>query len=179
MKKLSKNLKKEIQKLYSEGLRQVDIVKILGCTRQTVRYHTFTEEQAQKYFLNRKEYAKNNKEKYNKYASKWRQENRLKSVLNQIHIKCKRLNLPFNLDEKDFPGPYICPVLGTEIKFGDRSDFRHAASFDRIVPELGYTKNNVRIISLRANSCKGDLTLSELQALVHYVKSNTPNEQSS
>lgn len=40
---------------------------------------------------------------------------------------------------------------------------------DRIIPELGYTKGNVVVISFRANRLKNDATYEELRALADYV----------
>jgi len=40
---------------------------------------------------------------------------------------------------------------------------RHSLSFDRIVPEDGYTKDNVVLCTRQANAVKQDLTLEEMQ----------------
>jgi hypothetical protein len=39
--------------------------------------------------------------------------------------------------------------------------------------EQGYTDDNVRVISMRANTLKNDATLEELLKVVDYVQSNS------
>jgi len=41
---------------------------------------------------------------------------------------------------------------------------------DKIKPNLGYVKGNVRVICWRANRLKSDATLDELLSIVDYVK---------
>ncbi len=72
--------------------------------------------------------------------------------------------------------PEICPV------FGKKLDFEHAGgiigrnpyspSLDRIDNSKGYTKDNVRIISWRANALKSDATKTELQLIIKYLEEN-------
>lgn len=38
------------------------------------------------------------------------------------------------------------------------------------MPELGYVKGNVRVISYRANALKRDASVQELEAVVLYMK---------
>lgn len=45
-----------------------------------------------------------------------------------------------------------------------------APSIDRINQDSGYTKDNIRVISWRANHIKNDATLEELEKIVAYVK---------
>jgi hypothetical protein len=40
---------------------------------------------------------------------------------------------------------------------------RHTMSVDKLIPELGYTKGNVVLCTVRANFIKGDLSLTEIK----------------
>lgn len=52
--------------------------------------------------------------------------------------------------------PETCPMLGIKLEFGfDKQGGNfNSPSLDRIIPELGYTKGNVMVISKRANMIK-------------------------
>lgn len=67
------------------------------------------------------------------------------------------------LTEEDIKVPDVCPVFGTP--------FNEDYSIDRMVPHIGYTPNNINIISLRANIVKGNASLEELEAVVAWMKS--------
>jgi len=80
-------------------------------------------------------------------------------------------NIPFNIEERDIIIPEKCPVLGIDLKFADgerikRSD--HSPSLDRIKPELGYTKGNIIVVSLKANRIKTDASLEELKKVFDF-----------
>ncbi len=68
--------------------------------------------------------------------------------------------------------PKVCPVLGIELYNGPykagtgKHPKDHSPSIDRIIPKLGYVKSNVRIISFRANTLKGNATAAELRAVL-------------
>lgn len=64
--------------------------------------------------------------------------------------------------------PKVCPVLGIELSFEDTRD--NSPSLDRFDNNKGYTTDNVRIISFRANVLKNNATLEELEAIVRYMK---------
>lgn len=80
-------------------------------------------------------------------------------------------NIPFELD-KDTPltKPEACPVLGIPIGWDMERD--NHPSLDRIVPELGYTYNNCRIISWKANYLKNANTLETLEMIRIYLLNN-------
>jgi hypothetical protein len=75
--------------------------------------------------------------------------------------------LPFNLDPEDIVIPEFCPVFGFRLSAIGHRDVR--PTIDRLVPELGYTKSNIRIISFRANRIKSDATASELLKILEYM----------
>lgn len=74
-------------------------------------------------------------------------------------------NLQFNLTIEDIKIPECCPVLGIPI---DYSNNEHEPSGDRIDNSKGYTKDNVTIISYKANRLKSDMNRYELSKLYEY-----------
>ena len=84
--------------------------------------------------------------------------------------RAKRKGVPFNIELSDIVIPDICPVLGLQI---DRLAFDRqvSPSLDRVIPELGYTKGNIQVISMRANRLKSDTNLEDAIKLVSYLKS--------
>ena len=73
----------------------------------------------------------------------------------------------FNLSVFDIPDiPEYCPIFGIKLQANNKAGpLDTSPSVDRIVPELGYTKNNIRIISNRANRLRNDATEKELKLL--------------
>lgn len=85
--------------------------------------------------------------------------------------RAKKLGLPFDLTLDDVVLPAMCPVLGIPIIAKRGAGWtNNSPSIDRLVPELGYVKSNIRVISMRANSIKRDATLGELRLIVAYLE---------
>lgn len=86
---------------------------------------------------------------------------------------CKTNKIPFNLTFFDIIWPTHCPILGLKLDYesleGKRTD--NSPSFDKIIPEKGYVKGNVQIISWRANRIKNDGTAEEHQKIADFLKS--------
>lgn len=81
--------------------------------------------------------------------------------------RSKEKNLSFNIDENYiksiFPLDNCCSVFGTKFV---RNDYYAKATLDRIIPELGYIKGNIIIISNRANMIKSDCSFEELFSII-------------
>lgn len=75
----------------------------------------------------------------------------------------RRSKWTFSINLEDIVFPTHCPVLGLKLDYGNNSSGRKetSPSFDRINPKKGYVKNNVVIISWRANRIKNDGTPNE------------------
>jgi hypothetical protein len=95
-------------------------------------------------------------------------------MLDNAKNRSKKIGVPCTITIEDISIPDRCPLLGTEIvvrtseKFSGKggNHARHnSPSLDRILPELGYIKGNVWVISYKANSAKNDLTVDELETL--------------
>lgn len=68
--------------------------------------------------------------------------------------------------------PTHCPVLGFEFVFvGNKTILPASPSLDRIIPELGYVKGNVAVISQRANAIKSDATAAEVEKVLVWMRS--------
>jgi len=81
--------------------------------------------------------------------------------------RARKLNVAFDLDIewiKQVAGN-VCPLLGTPLSYTNAKQAADSPSIDRIRPELGYTKENCIVVSLRANRIKNDATLSEIKLL--------------
>lgn len=76
----------------------------------------------------------------------------------------------FDLEHADIVIPERCPVLGIPLDCAKQRPSPNAPSIDRIDNTKGYVKGNVGIISWKANSLKGAVTLPELRLLVRALE---------
>lgn len=124
-----------------------------------------------------KDYHKNyyikNKEKAQKQHLLWKNNNRLKCYYSQIKRRAKTKNIEFSLELKDLIIPEYCPILGIKLDIKNlyiKGNQDYKPSIDRINPKLGYTKNNICIISGRANRIKSDASINEIRAILKYME---------
>lgn len=80
--------------------------------------------------------------------------------------RAKRKNIPFSITVNDIILPEKCPLLGITLCVNSNSYQNSSYSLDRIDNTKGYTKDNIWVISNRANSLKKDASLEELLLLV-------------
>ena len=91
-----------------------------------------------------------------------------KTKLIEIKAKCKKYGIPFDLTEDDLVMPEFCPIFGIKLHVGVGKQTNNSPSIDRVIPELGYVKGNVVVVSNRANSLKKSASLSELVSMVQF-----------
>lgn len=77
--------------------------------------------------------------------------------------------LPFTITIDDIVIPETCPVLSIPIILGQPANDPHLPSLDKFDPALGYTPDNITVMSLRANSIKKNATVEEVQALLNWM----------
>ena len=82
-------------------------------------------------------------------------------MLNSARKRCKLSGVEFSLELKDIIIPEVCPYFGIKLEraVGGRSDF--SPSLDRIDNLKGYSKDNVEVISWKANKIKNVGTSEE------------------
>jgi hypothetical protein len=92
----------------------------------------------------------------------------LRGIRNRAHAK----GLAFDLTLEDLTVPACCPVLGIPLSVrpgrGRRQD--DSPSVDRIDNSKGYTRNNIVIVSLRANRLKADASVTELSKIARFYR---------
>lgn len=83
--------------------------------------------------------------------------------------RADKRGLKFDLEFKDIIVPNYCHILGIQLVRGsDNHD--NSPSIDRIDNTKGYTKDNIIIISNRANRIKNDSTTDELEKITLFYK---------
>lgn len=105
--------------------------------------------------------------------------NREKTLFLNARKRARDMGLEFDLEESWIKIPERCPLLGIKISFLGRMNNRDSsASVDRIDPRKGYTKDNVWIISYRANRIKNDASVEELGKVFRGLKRMLKNKAS-
>lgn len=106
-----------------------------------------------------------------KYSNhkKGHQKDYRKYLVRAAKCRAKQKNIPFDITWKDLELLTICPVFGVDM-FSDTRNNPFSPSIDRLIPELGYVKGNVRVISRRANVIKSDASIREIEEILDYMK---------
>jgi len=96
-------------------------------------------------------------------------------MLGKAKIRALAKGLEFSLKPEDIRIPQVCPVLGIPLFYakagGSIRTNPNSPSLDRKDNVKGYTLENVRIISSRANCLKSDASAEELEAIIRYIRS--------
>lgn len=139
------------------------------------------------------EYAKRayvrNREKRLAGQKKWYEDNRDRVMREQklkrknrpemflyysAKTRAKKKGLAFSISITDIIIPERCPILGVRIVTGGGKGWhQNSPSLDRVIPSRGYTKNNIAVISHRANRIKSDGTIEELVKIIKYIRKIT------
>ena len=80
-------------------------------------------------------------------------------------------NIYFDLERSDIVIPTTCPILGIPMfpSVGKRGGGPSSPTVDRIDPSKGYTKDNIHVISKRANGLKSDASMEEMKKICAWV----------
>lgn len=84
--------------------------------------------------------------------------------------RAKKRGFDFSIDLADIIIPSVCRILGIPliVNIGKVQDT--SPTLDRVNNKLGYIKNNVRVISYKANRLKNTLTPETLERILQYIK---------
>jgi len=130
----------------------------------------YREANKEKLNANKKAYRETNKKKIKAKKKVYRETNKEKTMWTGARSRAKKKKLPFNLSLEDIVVPDVCPVLGLCLETQKEQPSDCSPSLDRMVPDLGYIKGNVKVISKRANTLKSNATIEELEKVLKYLR---------
>jgi mRNA degradation ribonuclease J1/J2 len=108
-------------------------------------------------------YRDENREVIKEKGREYYRRNLKNRLINAARARSKKSGVEFDLTADDFEIPDRCPLLDIELYVADgRKTVKYnSASLDRIDSSKGYTKDNIWIISFKANTMKSNSTLDE------------------
>lgn len=86
-------------------------------------------------------------------------------VLSSTRRYCKKKGLPFDIDATYLVSitPATCPVLGIPLVRGGKGVSQpNSPSIDRLIPERGYVRGNIIIVSRLANQVRSNATPDQI-----------------
>ena len=95
-----------------------------------------------------------------------------KALVRAAKARAKKKGIPFDITIEDFILPEKCPLLEIPLTVGYGSSQENSYSLDKIIPDLGYVKGNVWVISNKANMIKNNASLEELKLLVKNLETH-------
>lgn len=162
---------KEKNRLKTASRRAADPEATLKYNQQEwIKKKAFIQEQ-------RKERLRNNPDEIKKVRIEWEQKSGksffAKRMLRAAKYRASQKNLEFTLVLEDIHIPDICPVLDIPLDFsrkGSTGGRDSSPSLDKFDPSKGYVKDNIRVISWRANVLKNNGTVEEFEKVIRYLK---------
>ena len=95
-----------------------------------------------------------------------------KALVRAAKARAKKKGIPFDITIEDFILPEKCPLLEIPLTVGYGNSQENSYSLDKIIPDLGYVKGNVWVISNKANMIKNNASLEELKLLVKNLETH-------
>jgi hypothetical protein len=97
----------------------------------------------------------------------------IKELYNHLKGSALKRGIPFSLtvvDLNNLSFPLTCPIFGMPLVFNRNNVEDNSYSVDRIDSSKGYEKDNIVIISQKANRIKTNATLAELRQIVSFYE---------
>lgn len=141
------------------------------------RYHANKRATDPEYLRSRSEYNKANAAYFNKKATQYNSERPFACAFRRLRMRAKQLGLAFDLSEEYLTNIWTgkCAVFDTPlcVPYSTKHQDPNKAAIDRIVPELGYVRDNVKWVSNKATIIKSFGTVDDHEAVVAYIKRHT------
>ena len=120
------------------------------------------------------------REELQEYSKEYRQRNkdnldfRLQCLLNSSRARAREKEREHTITKQDlldiYPQDNKCPIFGFNLEWNGNGFRETSPSIDRIDSSRGYTKDNIQIISWKANRIKGYATVEDLEIVLAYLK---------
>lgn len=118
------------------------------------------------------------KEKAERRASYRR--NHIHNMIANARERSKIKGYEFSITDDDIVIPEVCPLLNVPFVLGEKGNYEYTPTIDRIDNSKGYTKDNIWIITKKANSMKNSATPEELNTfcsnILRYSLNNREKE---
>lgn len=111
-----------------------------------------------------REWYKNNREKALEYGS-YRNLSVETLLCKRAQTRAAKAKIDFELKKNDVIVPALCPVFEVPMERGTP----YAPSLDRIDPTKGYLKDNIQVISRKANTMKSNASAEELRKFANWI----------
>ena len=118
---------------------------------------------------NQRKRYKENPAKTTEYKKEYYIKNREYLLFLKAKTRARKHSRDFNIELSDIILTSSCPVLLTPYDLTGKNRWL-SPSLDRIDNSKGYVKNNVMVISYRANSLKKDGTIEEFKKILSFLK---------
>lgn len=120
---------------------------------------------------------KENIEHVKEYNRQYRFDNPERYLLRKAVNNAQRMGRECTINLEDITIPEVCPVLGIPIyktQVGSKNTCNdNSPSLDRFDSSKGYTKDNINIMSWKANRLKGSANLEDLRKIVEWMELNS------
>lgn len=148
-------------------------MKICISCKETKLFSDFGKQKGMKSGLRSSCYECTKKRKIELTSTK---EKHLACLLSKCKSRSKKLNIPFDLDLNyllSISSEY-CPVFNSKLVWGRGNGFsaEFSPSLDRLIPDKGYIKGNMAIISFKANRMKNNGSTEEIRKLLNWLEKN-------
>lgn len=91
-------------------------------------------------------------------------------LIKRVRQRALKNGIPFDLVADEVEWPTHCPVFGVELNYAAGFPVPdNGVSIDRIIPEKGYVKGNVQVISWLANRMKSNASRTQMLDFAKYV----------
>jgi hypothetical protein len=89
--------------------------------------------------------------------------------------RARKRNVPLTIKHTDIVIPEFCPILGIKLErnLNGGKPLDSSPALDAIIPDKGYTPENIAVISHRANRIKTDASLEELEKVIEWLRKVT------
>lgn len=154
--------------------------------KQRIKVHKkYVKENKEKISITQKKYVETHKEQvketkrktYQKHkikllekAKEWALNNPEKFLYSSAKRRAKVKELEFTIELRDIIIPERCPILKIKLIKGTITQHEGSPSLDRIDNNKGYVKDNIHVISYKANTIKNNGSVQDLKDIVTYLE---------
>lgn len=106
--------------------------------------------------------------------------NHIHAMIANARDRAIKYGYEFDIQDSDIIVPEVCPLLEVPFVLGEGKEYEYTPTIDRIDNTKGYTKDNIWVISKKANSMKNSATFKELETfctnILRYSLNNREDE---